>query len=281
MNYKIYQVYYQEEQKKLLDKEFCPFDNTLNKRPDLREYHIFRIGYKKALSERLSHWGFFSWKWEKKCKIKPQQFIDFIEKNPDQDVYIMNWCPYIECCNLNLWSNSEIYHPGITSIADQSLQKMKCDIYPYRSVSEIILTEKNFCCSSYFMASKKFWNDYLVFSNKFKNTIDNDQDLKELVYGKTTYDNHQKCTYFPFIVERLFSIFLFLTENKYKILNYPYDFSIYEKYVGENYKEMEKASKLKLKFTEESDKEKQVKYYNDWINQLSHINFPILIPDLD
>jgi hypothetical protein len=279
MNYRIYQTYYKEEQKKFLNEEFCPFDNTLNKRPDLLEYYIFRIGYKKALSERLSHWGFFSWRWEGKCKIKPQQFINFIEKNPDQDVYIMSWCPYVECANLNLWRAGEIYHPGITFITDKALQKMKCDIHPYKSVSEMIFTEKNFCYSSYFIASKKFWNDYLVFLNKFKNTIDNNQDLKELVYSKTNYDNHQKYTHFPFIVERLFSTFLLLTKNKYKTLNYPYDFSIYEKYVGENYKEMEKASKLKLKFTEEYDEERKIQYYNDWINQRSLINFPIKIPD--
>jgi hypothetical protein len=280
MNYKIYQSYYKEEQKKFLNEEFCPFDNTSNKRPDLLEYYIFRIGYKRALSERLSHWGFFSWKWEGKTKIKSQKFIDFIEKNPDQDVYLINWCPYIECCNLNLWRNSEIYHPGITFIADDAIQKMKCDIYPHGSVNEIILTEKNFCCSSYFIASKKFWNDYLVFLNKFKNTIDNNRDLKELVYSKTTHNN-KNYSYFPFIVERLFSIFLFLTKHKYKILNYPYDFSIYEKYVGENYKEMKKASELKLKFVEESNKQKQIKYYNEWINQCSLINFPIKIPDFE
>jgi len=281
MNYKVYQVYYQEEQKKYLNQEFSPFNNTSNKRPDLMEYHIFKIGYKRALSEKLSHWGFFSWKWEGKTKIKPQKFIDFIEKNPDQDVYLINWAPHAESVCLNIWIHGEMHHHGLTYIADECL-KMLNYISPNESVSNIIMTSHNTCLSSYFVASAKFWADYLQFLNSIKNTIDNNDHLKSLVYTKTLYnDRNDQYSFFPFIVERLFSTFLILNKNKYKILNYPYDFSIYKKYIGENYKQIYKASELKEKITQQNTVENKIKYYNEWVNQLSYVNFPIKIPDFE
>jgi bisphosphoglycerate-dependent phosphoglycerate mutase len=82
-------------------------------------------------------------------------------------------------------------------------------------------------------------------------------------------------------VERLFSTFLVLNKRKYKILNYPSDFSIYKKYIGENYKELEKSFKIKLNMIEKENKDL---YFNEWKKQLIKIksSMPIIpIPDLD
>lgn len=278
MNYKIYQAYYKEEQKKFLNEEFYPFDNTNNKRPDLLEYYIFKRGYKRALSEKLSHWGFFSWKWEGKTKIKPQKFIDFIEKNPDQDVYLINWAPHVESVRLNVWIHGDYHVKNMSLIADECLKRMN---YNFSPLGELIMTRKTFCFSSQFVASKRFWNDYLIFLNKLKNVIDSNKDLNKLVNTNIEYDSHMNYSYFPFIIENMFSTFLLMNEHKYKILNYPYDFSIYKKYIGENYKQIYKASELKEKITQQNTVENKIKYYNEWVNQLSYVNFPIKIPDFE
>jgi len=280
MKYKIYQVFYEKNQEKYLNEEFVPFDNTLNSRPDLMEYHLFKVGYKRALSEKLSHWGFFSWKWQRKTKVKPNQFIEFIENNPDQDVYLINWCPYIESWNFNIWTHAELYHPGIVSIVDQYLKKMNY-ISLNDSVLNMFMSPNYSCLSSYFIGSAKFWAEYLQFLNKFKNTIDTDNELKSLVYTKVNYNEQTNYSFFPFIVERLFSTFLVLNKRKYKILNYPSDFSIYKKYIGENYKELEKSFKIKLNMIEKENKDL---YFNEWKKQLIKIksSMPIIpIPDLD
>ncbi len=282
MKYKIYQSYYKEEQKKFLNPEFTPFNNSSNKRPDLMEYYIFNIGYKKAVSERLSHWGFFSWKWEGKCKIKPQQFIDFIDKNPNQDIYLVNWAPYSEAIELNSWIHGECCMPGLIDIANKSLKKMNYMNYQIPSVENFLMDSKTYCFSSYFIGSKKFWSEYLVFLKKFKNTMDNDLELKSLIEQKVLYSGHKNYSFFPFLVERFFSTFLLLNEKKYSILNYPYDFSIYQKYIGDNYKEIEKCSKLKVKMFKsykEGDIDMSRKYLKEWQLQKKKIVFPITIPD--
>ena len=281
MKYKIYQVFYQEEQKKFLNPEFTPFNNSSNKRPDLMEYYIFNMGYKKAISNRLSHWGFFSWKWEGKCKIKPQQFIDFIDKNPNQDVYVMNWAPYVESIELNSWIHGEYWHSGIIEISNKCLQKMNYQIPP---VESFIMDRKTYCYSSFFVGSKKFWSDYLVFLKRFKNIMDNDIELKSFVEQKVSYSEHKNYSFFPFLVERFFSTFLLINEKKYSILNYPYDFSIYKKYIGDNYKEIEKCSDLKVKILEsskEGDLYMNQKYLKEWEIQKQKIIFPITIPDYE
>jgi len=253
MNYKIYQVYYKEEQKKFLNPEFFPFDNTSNKRSDLLEYYIFHIGYKKAMSENLSHWGFVSWRWNEKCKIKSQEVIDFIDQNPNQDVYLMNWTPFYESVNWNVWSHGETSHLGIISITSQILNEMG---YSSKILHEI-MPRNVFCFSSYFIGSKKFWNDYIIFLKKFKNIIDNNKNLKFQVFQKQKYSNetelkyHNNYSFFPFIIERLFSTFLVINYDRYTICNYPYNFKLYEEYVGESYKDIEKCSNLKIKIWED------------------------------
>jgi hypothetical protein len=280
MNYKIYQVYYEENQKQFLNSEFVPFDNTSNKKPNLFEYYIFLIGYKQAISENLSHWGFFSWKWESKCKIKPQQFIDFIEKNPNQDVYVMNWAPYIESISSNIWNHGEYYHFGLSDIFNKIFKKIGFEGY---TTDNIIMDKKTFCFSSYFVASKKFWKDYLAFLKQIKSTIDNNIELKILVYRKTIYNNHESYSFFPFLIERLFSTFLVIYGD-YSILNYPYDFSIYRKYIGDNYEELEKCSEIKSKICKslyQNDMITANKYQKDLKNQMKKIILPIQIPDYD
>ena len=281
MKYKIYQVYYEETQKKFLNSEFTPFDNTFNKKPNLFEYYLFFIGYKQAISENLSHWGFFSWKWKSKCKIKPQQFIEFIESNPNQDVYVMNWAPYKESIYDNIWNHGEYCHPGLIYIFNKLLKKIGFDSY---TIGNIIMDRKTFCFSSYFVASKKFWRDYLTFLKKIKFIIDNDIELKRLIYGKTTYNNHQSYSFFPFLIERLFSTFLVMYYEDYCILNYPYDFSIYKKYIGDDYKELEKCSEIKSKICKslyQNDMIMVNKYQKDLKNQMKKIILPIQIPDYD
>lgn len=249
MNYKIYQVYYKKEQKQFLNPEFTPFNNTSNKRPDLMEYYIFYIGYKKAMTENLSHWGFFSWRWNEKSKIKPQDAINFIDKNPNQDVYIMNWTPYYESINWNVWSNGEKSHPGSLSIILKILKEMGYD----SEIVYAIMPRNIFCFSSYFVASKKFWKNYLIFLKKFKNVIDNNDLLRAQIFKKQKYSNkngteyHQNYTFFPFIVERLFSTFLSIYYDDYLICNYPYEFEAYKRYIGDDYKDIEKCSDLKIK----------------------------------
>lgn len=274
MNYKIYQSYYKEEQKNLLNSEFTAFDNTSNKRPDLMEYYIFNVGYKKASSEKLSHWGFVSWKWDQKCRVKPQKFIDFVDQNPNQDVYLINWTPYYESINWNIWTHGELCHPGLFSVAAKCLEETGYD----SKILNCIMPRNIWCFSSYFVASKKFWSEYLSFLKKFTNNIDNNPQLKQLIDQKTVHidqslinTNH---SFFPFIVERMFSTFLLLNYQRYSICNYSDNFRIYKKYIGDSYNDIERCSDLKLKIWNEKDDLKQNKYIELWqqnANKLGNI----------
>ena len=90
------------------------------------------MGYKKLIRENLSHWGFFSWKWKKKCKIEPSHFVDFINQNPNNDVYIMNWAPYLEAVSMNVWTQGDLNHNNISNIAFAILKEMN-----YNTITQI------------------------------------------------------------------------------------------------------------------------------------------------
>lgn len=268
MNYKIYQAYFKEEQKKFLNPEFTPFDNTKNKRPDLLEYYIFKLKYKQVMQEKLTHWGIFSWRWKEKCKIEPSQFINFVNQNPNNDVYVMNWAPYLEAVSMNVWSQGNCTHSSISNIASAILKEMNCQI----DLENTIMTRKIYCFSSYFLASQTFWTDYLNFLDSFKKTIDSSIKLKIMVNQSAGYYKNKNLNYFPFLVERLFSFFLLLNESKYSIINYPYDFKIYEEQIGSHYKIIENLSNIKIQIKQ------NLLTSNDWNKELMKLPFKMRIP---
>ena len=88
LNIKIFQLYYKPEQRAMLDPGFATIDNTVNPRPELREWYIWDREHEKIIASDLDYWGFVSWKFKDKTNLSSQQILDFILNNPPQNIFI-------------------------------------------------------------------------------------------------------------------------------------------------------------------------------------------------
>jgi hypothetical protein len=117
-NTKIFQIYYKPEQKAELDPDFIPYDNTENPKPELREWYVWDKEYEKLSKEDIEYWGFLSPKFKHKTNLTGQLVHEFINANPNYDVYLFNPCIANEAIFPNSWEQGDIHHPNISLIAN-------------------------------------------------------------------------------------------------------------------------------------------------------------------
>lgn len=222
MKYEIFQICFDKNQISQVDPLFKPFDNTSNEKPELRELHSFDRIEKEDIAKGLDAWGVFGPRWQEKLRYPSIEIIQSIDTNPDYDVYVFNHARVVSALTQNVWEHGEIFHQGIKRVTAAAFKEAGYN----EKVLDIIMT-KNVCYSSYFVASKVFWKDYLNFVRTIIDKLESLTGEDEKIYrGSANYSRDKNLTMLPFIVERLFSTFLHLNP-KYKVYSKPVDFSVY------------------------------------------------------
>lgn len=230
MNFKIFQSFYKTDQTSFLDKEFEPLDNTENPFPNLCEFYLHRVCYKKAIKENLDIWGLMSWKWKEKIKnLTANNIIDTVLNNQQYDCFLFN--PFFKQASIcyNVWENGEASHQNILDIIENIFDYLKLDknfLYYPMSINTTI-----YC--SYVIAKKDFWEEFLTFTDSCFGVIDFlSQNIRNLFNSSAKYPNDMSLNYLSFINERLFSTFINMKNIKcYSYCNKEYDekVSIYDK----------------------------------------------------
>lgn len=219
MNIAIYQSYYQEQQKKFLDKSFIPFDNTANLTPLLREQPMHSQLFEKHRNDHNTHWGLVSWKWFEKTKAKGKFFIDWIQENPGYDLYFID--PNIADIGVykNTFINGDIAHPGSLKFSQELVDRLGMKI----NLSEDGFHPSIFSTCTFWIGNSKFWNRWFEFYMKCNHIIIDNPKMKDFMYGwsKRTHLG-QKVLNYPFIHERLISLYLYQEKN-IKWIQYPLD----------------------------------------------------------
>ncbi len=230
MNYKIFQIYFEPRQLELIQSPLTPFDNTANEKPELREYHSFVKAIENGSTDGLDAWGFLGPRWEAKLKYSADEIKYTIDQNPNNDVWIFNHARAINALTYNVWEQGEYHHKGLREVAGEILNTAGFDSSPLNA----FMTERNTCYCSYFVARKEFWKDYINFLSRIIDAIDNlPEDVKKLYNSSANYARDNTLNMFPFLIERLFSTFLVLKHDKYKVHAKPYDYSVYNNQVGD------------------------------------------------
>ena len=223
MKLSIYQSYYLESQKKLLDKAFIPFDNTANPAPLLREQPIHSQLYEKHQDETDHHWGLVSWKWHEKTKAEGKFFVEWIESNPGYDLYFIDPNIFDIAVYKNTFINGEISHPGLLKFSQALIDKlgMKIDLLKDGFHPSIFST------CTFWIGNSKFWNRWFQFWMKCNRIIIEDSSMNEFMYGFSKKPHlGQKVIHYPFIHERLISLYL-AQETDLKWIQYPLDSKYY------------------------------------------------------
>ena len=174
MNYKIFQICFQQDQLSKVDPLFTPFDNTENKHPELREYHCFKSVIDEGFSDNLDAWGFMGPHQEKDFTYSALDIKNTLDKNPTYDIYIFNSCQIAAALTKNVWEKEDGFTKKIKEIITAIFKAEGHDI----SVLEKLMPDYTFN-SSLFIAKKKFWADYMLF---LKNIVKNCKNFKNIFF---------------------------------------------------------------------------------------------------
>jgi len=82
LNYKIFQICFEDRQIPLVDPLLTPFDNTSNERPELREFHSFNRIIDEGHVDDLDAWGVFGPRWQSKMRYGASEIKKSIDENP-------------------------------------------------------------------------------------------------------------------------------------------------------------------------------------------------------
>lgn len=227
-NMKVYQIYYKNEQVPLLEKGFVPLDNTTNPHPQFQEWYLWDQQYQKCCDEGLDYWGFVSWKFRDKSNLSSDQFLDWINANPGYDVYLLNPAIANEAVFANGWEQGDMWHPGLSDIANDFLTYAG---YEDTDVRSMLLDRRRMGFATYFVANRKFWDGYIDLSRKIFTLAEKDPEFNQRVFaeGGSGYNLNKSLSNFPFLNERLVGTYMDLHELN--VLPYQHtDATLHAKY---------------------------------------------------
>lgn len=217
---RIFQIHYQPQHAEYLDPDFEPYDNAGISSP-LLEFDVFT---KLATSKKVANsklWGAVSWKFGQKTGTTGAEFRRQIMANPGYDVYFSNAYPHIEALFHNLWMQGETAHPDFLFLCNEIFQVAGL---PAELLTEIQPTAE-FATANYFVATPAFWKRYIAFIKRVLVAADKkiSPKARSILYSSQADQKglHANATYIPFVVERLFSVFLKTEGLDFKAFKVP------------------------------------------------------------
>jgi len=218
----IYQIYYRQEQSAYLDPEFTPYDNAGDSDP-LLEFNVFRKIFRSLQQPESTLWGALSWKFTNKTGLTGKCLHAFITEHPGYDVYYCNPFPEFESVYQNLWAQGETAHPDFIELNKEIFALIGL---PYSVLLEEIQPTSAFAATNAIIGSSKFWDAYIDFVEAKLHQLYESADSKLLAKLHSSQADakgvHAGASYLPFIVERLFTIFLSTSEGRQlKTIKYP------------------------------------------------------------
>lgn len=217
---KVFQIHFQADQLAALDPAFVPYDNSAENDPVL-EFGVFRRVLNEGLADGADLWGAVSWKFGQKTGMAGQALIELIERNPGFDVYHCNVYPHLEALYPNLWLQGNTTHPGFLALAQSVLALGGLDpalcrqLYPSKAFSSV----------NFMVGTPAFWRSYVGFVESVLGpALAPGQPLREQLLSPHADPKglHAGACYLPFVVERLFGVFLASEAGAHlRVMKYP------------------------------------------------------------
>lgn len=217
---RIFQIYYEDWHRELLDPAFNPLNNS-QVTSELMEFEVFERLFCSSHVNDSKLWGALSWRYKEKTGITGAQLIKIIQANPDIDVYYCN--PHVanEALFHNAWLQGEVCHPQLLKLSTALFDAVGLDRQQLYTLSP----STSWSAANYFVGSHLFWKKYLAFVRDILNLAEKKLDSQTLnVLRMKTADikgMHRGATYLPFIIERLFSIFIQTVGKQLRVFKIP------------------------------------------------------------
>jgi hypothetical protein len=217
---RIFQIYYRPDQRQYLDPAFEPYNNQGDNSP-LLEFNVFRKLVNSDLTKGSELWGALSWKFKEKTGLTGEQLRQIIANNPGHDAYYCNPFPELEGMYHNLWLQGETSHPNFLILCRDFFQATGLD----ENIFLQLVPSQSFAASNYFVATPKFWSGYMDFMDEVITKAERGMSstAKAMIYSAAADRKgmHAGASYMPFIVERLFGVYLAKTQGQYRTFKFP------------------------------------------------------------
>ena len=204
---RIFQIYYEPWQRELLDPNFAALDNSKSN-SELLEFAVFDQLSKSDYVKDAQLWGALSWRFTEKTGMSGSDWVKNILNNPGNDIYYCDPYPQNEALFHNMWLHGETCHPQFLALCQAIFQVAGLPTEELTSVSP----SNEFSAANYFVGSPKFWAAYLPWVTSILSAANKKlpPKVRDLMHSKQADDRdlHNGSTYVPFIVERLFPIFM-------------------------------------------------------------------------
>ena len=202
---RIFQIYKEAWQRDLLDRSFIALDN-MKINSEMQDFEVLRQLEKSDYILGAKLWGALSWRFTERTGMTGADLIKSIESNPGFDVYYCNPAPQTEGLFHNLWLHGETAHPQFLALSQALFKTLGL---PEQYLTSIVPSE-HFATANYFIGTPKFWAAYIPWIINLFNTANKKLPpaIRDLMHSKTADPRDKEATYVPFLIERLFPIFL-------------------------------------------------------------------------
>lgn len=204
---RLFQIYFEPWQRDLLDPAFIPFDNS-GVRSERLEFDVFeRLAASKATAG-AALWGALSWRYAEKTGLTGSDLLAAIATHPGCDVYFCNPHVQNEALYHNMWTQAETAHPRFLEVARALFAAADLPADEF----DAMLPSDRWSAANYFVGTPAFWTLYLPFVRHILDRAETrlPPEMRALLHSTGADDRglHGGSTYVPFVVERLFPLFL-------------------------------------------------------------------------
>ncbi len=219
---KVFQIFFEASQRSQLDPAFAPLDNQGATDP-LLEFAVLRDLARKPAVRKAAYWGAVSWRFREKTGLDGKAFLQEVQAHPGFDVYYCNPYPENEGLYASPWQQAFAKHPGFRLLAAQVLSAGGQD----PKVLDDVVPSARFSACNFFVGNQRFWDSYIAFIG---NIVDSARQTlpASVLEGLNSHKAdphglHAGATYWPFIVERLFTLYLLQHQSEIKAFKIKLD----------------------------------------------------------
>ena len=246
---KIYQIFYNQETKEMLDPEFIPFDNTNPSEPSWFEFEPIKKILESNVFDDNEYIGIFSPRFFEKTGMSGNDVIAIAEKSKSE---VISFSPDLQASvlYLNPFIQADSKHPGFLSCAQKAYEHIGFDIDLNNLVSSHIRT----IFANYWVAKYSFWKVWFKYALKlYFLSLNKSQFISKKMNESTLHRGVKSTPFKVFILERLITVLLEDLNIDAELANDYHQYYSKRNFSNERIKEMFLLDSFKLSFRKEKD----------------------------
>ncbi|MEM5437861.1 hypothetical protein [Paraburkholderia diazotrophica] len=211
----IYQIFYSDETRSMLDKRFIPLDN-MGQRPDWCEYWPIRSFLLSNELDDDAFYGFLSPKFASKTNLEASDVFAFLETVPES-TDVVSFSPFFDAGALfpNVFLQGQYQHPN----AWQPFVEIAALLTPGVDLNTLIMDSSNSVYCNYFVAKPRFWRHWLSQAEIVFDIAETHRTPLARALNEGTRHNASEWPVKVFVIERLISLLL-ATQKQWRTVSF-------------------------------------------------------------